>query len=83
MRAPASCRSSKANYLNYSVLAEDPLAGQHLGILVIELGVGITVAASMITIFMTFAGQTSAEEEGPKAGGPAPRRPDRSLEREI
>lgn len=42
-------------YLDYSVLAQDPVHGQHLGIFVIELGVGITVAAVMITIFFTFA----------------------------
>ena len=43
-------------FLNYS--AFDPHApqhGQHLGIFLIELGVGITVAAVMITIFITFA----------------------------
>lgn len=43
------------NYLDYSVLADDPVRGQHLGIFIIELGVGITVAAVMITIFFTFA----------------------------
>jgi multicomponent Na+:H+ antiporter subunit B len=43
------------NYLDYSVLADDPVHGQHLGIFTIELGVGITVAAVMITIFFTFA----------------------------
>jgi len=43
------------NYLDYSVLAHDPVRGQHLGIFIIELGVGITVAAVMITIFFTFA----------------------------
>src|SRR5690606_26448444 len=32
-------------YLNYNVLAADPIAGQHLGIIMIELGVGITVAS--------------------------------------
>ena len=31
--------------------------GQHLGILVIELGVGITVAAVMISIFRAYAGE--------------------------
>jgi len=31
--------------------------GQHLGILVVELGVGLTVAAVMITIFFAFAGR--------------------------
>ena len=43
------------NYLDYSVLSADPVAGQHLGILVIELGVGITVASVMIAIFFGFA----------------------------
>ena len=45
------------NYLDYGVLAHDPAEGQHLGILLIELGVGITVAAVMITIFDRFAGR--------------------------
>ena len=45
------------NYLDYSVLSADPVAGQHLGILIIELGVGITVAAVMIAIFFGFAGR--------------------------
>ncbi len=45
------------NFLNYSVFAHDPLHGQHLGISLIEFGVGTTVAAAMITIFYTFAGQ--------------------------
>jgi multicomponent Na+:H+ antiporter subunit B len=45
------------NYLDYSVLAHDPVHGQHWGILVIEFGVGVTVAATMITIFCYFAGR--------------------------
>lgn len=45
------------NYLDYNVLAHDPVHGQHLGILLVELGVGTTVAAAMITIFFTFSGQ--------------------------
>lgn len=45
------------NYLDYDVLLANDHAGQHLGILLVELGVGITVAAVMITIFMTFAGR--------------------------
>lgn len=43
------------NFLDYSVLLPDPVAGQHIGIIVIELGVGITVAASMTLIFFAFA----------------------------
>lgn len=42
-------------YLNYSVLAHDPLHGQHWGIFLIEFGVGITVASAMVTIFFIFA----------------------------
>ena len=45
------------NFLDYNALAYDPLAGQHLGVLLVELGVGITVTAAMVTIFFTFAGQ--------------------------
>ena len=43
------------NYLDYSVLRHDPVHGQHLGILLIEFGVGTTVASVMITVFYTFA----------------------------
>jgi multicomponent Na+:H+ antiporter subunit B len=41
-------------FLEYRVLADDPIAGQHLGILLIELGVGITVAAVMLIIYYGF-----------------------------
>ncbi|MFP6706310.1 MAG: Na(+)/H(+) antiporter subunit B [Alphaproteobacteria bacterium] len=44
-------------FLDYGVLGATPVAGQHLGILIIEFGVGTTVAASMITIFFLFAGR--------------------------
>ncbi len=47
-------------FLDYNVLAHEPTHGQHIGILLVELGVGITVAASMITIFCTFAGRAEA-----------------------
>ncbi len=46
-----------STYLDYDVLAHDPVHGQHLGILLIELGVGTTVAAVMITIFYNYAGR--------------------------
>jgi multicomponent Na+:H+ antiporter subunit B len=44
-------------FLNYSVLADAQITGQHVGILIIELGVGITVASVMIMIFFLFAGR--------------------------
>ncbi len=45
------------NFLNYNVLNHDPVHGQELGIQLIEGGVGLTVAAAIITIFLVFAGQ--------------------------
>ncbi len=45
------------NFLDYSALAHDPVHGQHLGILLVELGVGITVASVMASIFYLFAGR--------------------------
>ncbi len=39
------------NFLDYNVLLHDQQHAQHLGIFLIELGVGITVAAVMIAIF--------------------------------
>ena len=45
------------HYLDYDTLAQNPLLGQHLGIFLVELGVGITVAAVMITVFLAFAGR--------------------------
>ena len=42
------------NYLDYSVLGDTPVAGQHLGILLIELGVGMTVAAVVISLYYGF-----------------------------
>jgi multicomponent Na+:H+ antiporter subunit B len=48
------CMLLGGNFLDYNVLSHDPVHGQHLGILLIELGVGITVAAVMITIFHKF-----------------------------
>jgi multicomponent Na+:H+ antiporter subunit B len=46
------------NFLDYNALnPHHPSHGQHLGILLVELGVGITVAAVMISIFFAFAGR--------------------------
>jgi multicomponent Na+:H+ antiporter subunit B len=47
-----------ANFLDYNVLASNPVAGQHIGILLVELGVGITVTAAMLAIFYGFAGRS-------------------------
>ena len=44
-------------FLDYGVLRHDPVSGQHLGILLVELGVGIPVAAVMTSAFLCFAGR--------------------------
>jgi multicomponent Na+:H+ antiporter subunit B len=53
-----ACMLLGGNFLDYSMLSHDPVHGQHLGILLVELGVGITVAAVMITIFHKFTWRT-------------------------
>ncbi len=50
------------NYLDYTPLASTPPSGQHIGIFVVELGVGITVASVMVTLFNLFAGRRGDEE---------------------
>lgn len=42
-------------FLDYGVLSPgDPVHGQHLGIFTVELGVGVTVTAAMLTIYFRF-----------------------------
>ncbi len=43
------------NFLDYSVLASDPITGQHIGIILIELGVGIAVTGVLLCAFHAFA----------------------------
>jgi multicomponent Na+:H+ antiporter subunit B len=42
------------NFLDYGVLAHDPVHGQHLGIMLVELGVALTVASAMLGIYLAF-----------------------------
>ncbi len=53
-----ACIILGGNYLDYDFLSHDPVHGQHYGILLIELGVGITVASVMITLFFKFTWRT-------------------------
>ena len=47
------------NYLDYAYLdVHEPTHGQHLGIMGIELGVGITVASVMVIFYYSFAGRS-------------------------
>jgi multicomponent Na+:H+ antiporter subunit B len=50
---------SGGEFLDYGVLDHhDPKHGQHLGILLVELGVGLTVTFVMLAIFYSFAGRS-------------------------
>ena len=44
-------------FLDYSALAADPVHGQHLGVLLVELGVGIAVFSVVLLIFYAFSGR--------------------------
>ena len=48
-------------FLNYSVLAHDPLHGQHYGIILVELGVLITVFGVMVAVFYAFAARRKVD----------------------
>ncbi len=50
-----ACLLLGGNFLDYSVLSSDPVAGQQLGILLIEAGVGMAVCGALLSIFHAFA----------------------------
>jgi multicomponent Na+:H+ antiporter subunit B len=54
------------NYLDYNALSENPLTGQHIGISLVEFGVGVTVASVMMSIFFNFNGRGTGEKVGNK-----------------
>jgi multicomponent Na+:H+ antiporter subunit B len=45
------CLLKGSDFLNYSALLENDIAGQHLGISLIEFGVGLTVASIMCLLY--------------------------------
>jgi multicomponent Na+:H+ antiporter subunit B len=56
-----SCILRGGRFLDYGALDHhSPMHGQHLGILIIELGVGLTVAATLLAIFYAMAGRGRA-----------------------
>ncbi len=53
-----------AEFLDYgSFTPGHPAHGEHYGILLVELGVGLTVSASMALIFFAFSGRQAARED--------------------
>ncbi|MBT8060488.1 MAG: DUF4040 domain-containing protein [Xanthomonadales bacterium] len=49
-----------SEFLDYSVLAADPVTGQQVGIILIEAGVGMTVTGVLLSIFHAFAAREEA-----------------------
>lgn len=50
-----ACLLMGGNFLDYSVLLDNPVMGQQLGIILIELGVGVAVTGTLLSIFHAFA----------------------------
>jgi multicomponent Na+:H+ antiporter subunit B len=50
-------------FLDYNALSENPVSGQHLGILLVEAGVGITVFSTVLLIFYALSGRKVKRSE--------------------
>jgi multicomponent Na+:H+ antiporter subunit B len=48
-------------FLSYNSLGSNPQSGQHIGILLVEFGVGLTVSNVMIALFNAFIGFKSGK----------------------
>ncbi|MDA3922538.1 MAG: Na(+)/H(+) antiporter subunit B [Salinisphaera sp.] len=51
------CMLRGGAFLDYDYLAHNPVHGQHYGLLLVEFGVGMTVASVVTAIFYVFAGR--------------------------
>ena len=49
------CMILGGEFLNYSVLGDTQVAGQHIGILLVEFGVFLSVFSVLLLIFYCFA----------------------------
>lgn len=60
-----ACMLLGGAFLDYNVLLPDPVTGQYWGILLVEFGVGLTVATVLVLIFNAFANRpTYQAQEG-------------------
>ena len=50
-------------FLSYNILGSSPQSGQHIGILLVEFGVGLTVSNVMIALFNAFVGFKSGKDK--------------------
>ena len=51
------------NFLNYNQLGPYPIAGQHYGIIAVEIGVGLAVFAVMLSVYYAFAGRSGSIDD--------------------
>ena len=63
------CLLAGYHFLDYSALAADPVAGQHIGILLVELGVGVTVFSVILSIFYAFSGRARLAVKSDRSSG--------------
>lgn len=47
---------SNKPFLDYNALSSNPISGQHMGILLVEAGVGLAVFSTVLLIFYSFSG---------------------------
>lgn len=52
-----ACILNGGAFLDYNQLAHDPIHGQEYGLLLVEFGVGVTVASVITAMFYVFAGR--------------------------
>ena len=57
------------NYLAYNALGENPQKAQQTGIILVEIGVGVTVASVMLLIYFTFAERGRGRKADDADGG--------------
>lgn len=58
------CMIMGYDFLDYdAIVPANPIKGQHYGLLLVEFGVGVSVAAVMVAIFYAFAIQRPALED--------------------
>ncbi len=48
-------------FLDYNVLSSNPISGQHMGIILVEAGVGLAVFSTILLIFYSFSGVNNHE----------------------
>jgi multicomponent Na+:H+ antiporter subunit B len=54
---------SNKPFLDYNALSSNPVSGQHMGILLVEAGVGLAVFSTILLIYYSFSGREVSHNE--------------------